>query len=155
MADNDLSQSDRKRQERLSVLALSDEASLTAAFTMLGEDPPHQLVRGPETGLISLRGRIGGGGSAFNFGDCTVTRATVKLHDGSVGTSLILGRSREKARLIALIDALAQDPVRAGVIDKTITEPLTQQFEARETKRKEEVQATKVDFFTLVRGEDE
>ena len=112
------------------------------------------MLRGPETGLVTLRGRIGGGGAPFNFGEATVTRATVRLPDGAVGHSYALGRDREKARLAAIADALWQDPARRAEIESKILAPLRAAAAEADDKRRAETAATKVDFFTLVRGED-
>jgi phosphonate C-P lyase system protein PhnG len=93
-------------------------------WARLGIDPACEMVRGPETGLVALRGRIGGGGAPFNFGEATVTRATVRLENGAVGHSVALGRDRRKAKLIAILDALAQDPEMETKIDAEIVRPL-------------------------------
>lgn len=142
------------RQERLSALALADGAELAALWQGLGIDPACEVVRGPETGLVALRGRIGGGGAAFNFGEATVTRATIRLENGAIGHAMTLGRDRRKAKLIAILDALAQDPEMESKIEAGIVEPLRAALAARDATRRSETAATKVDFFTMVRGED-
>lgn len=124
---------------------LCDEASLPGDA---------QLLRGPETGLVTVRGRIGGGGAPFNFGEATVTRATVRLTTGEVGHSYALGRDREKARLSAIADALWQDPVRRAEIEEKIIAPLRVAQGEADSRKRAETAATRVDFFTLVRGED-
>lgn len=104
--------------------------------------------------MVMLRGRIGGGGAPFNLGEATVTRATVKLDSGEVGHSVILGRNLEKARIVAHLDALAQ---RADWLARIEAEFVVPAFEAKaseRTRRAEETEATRVDFFTMVRGED-
>jgi alpha-D-ribose 1-methylphosphonate 5-triphosphate synthase subunit PhnG len=142
------------RQERLSALASASGAKLLELWARLGIDPACEMVRGPETGLVALRGRIGGGGAPFNFGEATVTRATVRLENGAVGHSVALGRDRRKAKLIAILDALAQDPEMETKIDAEIVRPLKGSLATRDKKRRAETAATKVDFFTMVRGED-
>jgi len=142
------------RQERLSTLASASGAELMELWGRLGIDPACEMVRGPETGLVALRGRIGGGGAPFNFGEATVTRATVRLENGAVGHSVALGRDRRKAKLIAILDALAQNPDLEPKIDAEIVRPLKAASAARDDKRRAETAATKVDFFTMVRGED-
>lgn len=112
------------------------------------------MLRGPETGLVSVRGRIGGGGAPFNFGEATVTRATVRLPSGEIGHAYALGRDKEKARLSAIADAVWQNPARRAEVEDKILGPLrAAQVEADATRRAETA-ATKVDFFTMVRGED-
>jgi len=153
-----LCESDRmdkaNRRHRMAVLANADGRELRRLWGMLGVDPVCTFVRGPETGLVALRGRIGGGGSPFNFGEATATRATVRLSDGTVGHAMMLGRDKTKVRLAAIIDALAQNPELAAEIDNRLIGPLrTRQLE--EDKRMQaETAATRVNFFTLVRGED-
>lgn len=145
---------DTVRQARLSTLACADGALLMELWGRLEVDPACEMVRGPETGLIALRGRIGGGGAPFNFGEATVTRATVRLENGAVGHSIALGRDRRKAKLIAILDALAQDLDLESKIDTEIVAPLKASLAARDAERRDETAATKVDFFTMVRGED-
>jgi alpha-D-ribose 1-methylphosphonate 5-triphosphate synthase subunit PhnG len=111
-------------------------------------------VRGPETGLVTLRGRIGGGGAPFNVGEATVTRATVRLSSGEVGHSYALGRDKEKARLAAIADAAWQNPAHRATVEAKIVTPLRQAAQSADTRRRAETAATKVDFFTMVRGED-
>ena len=142
------------RQKRLSALASADGRDILALWEKLGIDPACEMVRGPETGLIALRGRIGGGGAPFNFGEATATRATVRLENGAIGHSLTLGRDRLKAKLIAILDALAQDAAMESKIDEKIVRPLQASLAERDSKRRSATAATKVDFFTMVRGDD-
>lgn len=142
------------RAERMSVLASSNLADLAGYWSKLGLDPEFIMLRPPQTGLIGLRGRIGGGGDAFNFGEATVTRASVKLSSGEVGHAYSLGRDQTKAKLSAIIDALSHNPIIAEKIDTKVIAPLRQKTEERDALRACQTAATKVDFFTLVRGED-
>ncbi|MBZ0164077.1 MAG: phosphonate C-P lyase system protein PhnG [Notoacmeibacter sp.] len=142
------------RQRRMAVLARADSAAIARCWTALGIDPTFTMLRGPETGLVTLRGRVGGGGSPFNFGEATVTRATVRLESGAIGHSWALGRDQDKARLAAIIDALAQDTEMAGRIDEAVIRPLASAQDTDDRSRVAETAATRVDFFTMVRGED-
>lgn len=139
----------------MSVLAMASIDKLADCWRDLNLDPAFTLVRPPQTGIVGLRGRIGGGGDAFNFGEATITRATVKLECGAVGHSYALGRDHTKAKLAAIIDALCADEEHATLIDAAIIEPLRADIAARDTRRAAETAATKVDFFTMVRGDDE
>lgn len=143
------------RRARMAVLADADSIALMECWKKLGLDPEFAMVRGPETGLIALRGRIGGGGDPFNFGEATVTRATVRLANGAIGHAMALGRDAVKAKLSAVIDALSEDLDCRARIDETIIAPLAEKAASRDRTRAAETEATKVDFFTLVRGEDE
>lgn len=147
----------RDQAERKAVMATLAQASgddIARLWNEAGLTSEAELLRGPETGLVTVRGRIGGGGAPFNVGEATVTRATVRLPSGQVGHSYTLGRDRKKAKLAAIADALWQDPAQRQTVETALVAPLrAAQGEARE-KRRAETAATKVDFFTMVRGED-
>lgn len=142
------------RRDRMAVLARADGKRLRSLWSGLSLDPAFEMIRGPETGIATVRGRISGDGAPFNFGDVTVTRASVRLADGAVGHAYRLGRDQGAARLCAVIDALTQDDQAAHSIDTALVHPLRQAQQDRDTRRQAETAATKVDFFTLVRGED-
>ena len=114
----------------------------------------HRFIRPAETGMVMVRGRMGGSGAPFNLGEMTVTRCVVQLADGRHGHSYVAGRSKIQAELAALADAHLQGERQAHWL-ATLVEPLRQQQEAQRAARETESAATKVDFVTLVRGEDE
>lgn len=142
------------RQERSAVLATAPAADLLRHWQALGLDPDFRFVRGPEIGLVSLRGRIGGGGAPFPFGDATATRATVRLDDGRVGHAMTLGRDSQRATIAAVIDALCQDAGERNRVHEQLIAPLQEAIRKRDDTRAAETAATRVDFFTMVRGED-
>lgn len=147
----------REQAERKAVMAtLAHAAADEIARLWDGSGLPSdaELLRGPETGLVTVRGRIGGGGAPFNVGEATVTRATVRLPSGQVGHSYSLGRDKKKARLAAIADALWQDPAQREAVESKLVAPLRAALDAAREKRRVETAATKVDFFTMVRGED-
>lgn len=142
------------RKAAMAALTLAPADELKRLFAAAGIPAEAQMLRGPETGLVTVRGRIGGGGAPFNFGEATVTRATVRLPSGEVGHAYALGRDKEKARLSAIADAVWQDPARRADVEARIIEPLRAVIAEADDKRRAETAATKVDFFTMVRGED-
>ncbi len=145
-------QNTEPRQEALGVLANAAMSDLSAAWASWENRPEVQTIRGPETGLIMLRGRTGGGGAPFNLGEATVSRASVRIDSGEIGHGYCLGRDLEKAQLIAIIDALYQrEPEN---IDFAILRPLRDIAWVADKQQREETAATKVEFFTMVRGED-
>ncbi|RAI03985.1 phosphonate C-P lyase system protein PhnG [Acuticoccus sediminis] len=141
------------RQSILRSLALAEPAELAAVLQRVAPEAPHTVVRGPETGLVMVRGRIGGGGAPFNAGEATVSRCVVRLASGEVGFGHVMGRDGTRARQVALLDALAQTPAHATAVAKAAV-TLERDRLAREAGRAREVAATRVDFFTMVRGED-
>lgn len=142
------------RQASMAVLAQASTEELETFWGQWPEQPEFEILRGPETGLVMLRGRMGGGGASFNVGEATVTRATVRLADGSVGHSYALGRDKVKARLAALFDALWLDEGRRDAVERKVLDALRSRMEQADAKMHGEAAATKVDFFTMVRGDN-
>ncbi|WP_411034897.1 phosphonate C-P lyase system protein PhnG [Shinella sp. BYT-45] len=142
-----------ERQRAMGLLAKASRAELQAAFDALADKPAVQPVRGPETGLVMVRGRIGGGGAPFNLGEATVSRASVRLEDGTVGHGQALGTDGAKARLAAIFDALFQQPARKGEVEALLGAIATR-VAAEDAAKARQTAATRVDFFTMVRGED-
>jgi alpha-D-ribose 1-methylphosphonate 5-triphosphate synthase subunit PhnG len=138
----------------MAVLADSAAAEIASRVEALGPLPAYDDMRAPENGLVMIRGRVGGDGAQFNLGEATVSRAVVRLASGEIGFGYVLGRDRGKARLIALCDALVQTKDYSAAVDSRIIAPLRTRLEAQRDLRARQVAATKVDFFTLVRGED-
>ena len=66
----------------------------------------------------------------------------------------MLGRDTGKARLAAIADALWQAPETQGRIEAEIVAAVEARLAVSATSKAARVAATKVDFFTLVRGED-
>jgi alpha-D-ribose 1-methylphosphonate 5-triphosphate synthase subunit PhnG len=145
---------DESRRALMSLLARASRDELRAGLSAGEPDPQYVEIRKPEVGLVMLRGRVGGKGAPFNLGEATVTRAAVRLATGETGFSYILGRDRERARLAALVDALWQCAGRRSAIERHVLTPIRARIEAEGAKSAAQAEATKVDFFTLVRGED-
>lgn len=143
---------DLGRKRALDVLAAASAKALAAHWDAFEPKPEHQRIRGPETGLVMIRGRAGGGGAPFNLGEATVSRASVRIVTGEVGHGYNLGRDQAKAETIAVIDALRQRD--AARIDAEIIQPLEALSASIDETRQAETAATRVDFFTMVRGDN-
>jgi alpha-D-ribose 1-methylphosphonate 5-triphosphate synthase subunit PhnG len=141
------------RKTWLSLLAKSPAADVASHWAALDMSPDHTVLRAPEFGGVMVRGRAGAVGAAFNLGEMTVTRASVKLADGTVGHGYVQGRSKDHALQAALVDALMQTKA-ARAVETALLAPLRMAMTARKAERAAKAAATKVDFFTLVRGED-
>ncbi len=140
------------RKAVLDVLAAAPAAALARLWADWAGKPDHSRLRGPETGLVMVRGRAGGGGAPFNLGEASVSRASVRIVTGEVGHGYCLGRDTDKAEAIAIIDALWQrEPQR---VQAEIIEPLQEIAKQADRKKRQEAAATKVDFFTMVRGDN-
>ncbi|MBV9462552.1 MAG: phosphonate C-P lyase system protein PhnG [Bradyrhizobium sp.] len=146
---------DSGQTQRRAAMAVLAHATADEIAGQLGAIslPAHENLREAENGLVMLRGRIGGDGAPFNLGEATVSRAAVRLASGEVGFGYTLGRDREKARMIALCDALVQSQEFADDIETQVIAPLRAAMLTRRSARAAEVAATRVDFYTMVRGE--
>ena len=111
--------------------------------------PGHTRLRGPETGLVMVRGRAGGDGAPFNLGEMTVTRCAVRLADGAVGHAYRAGRDARAAELSAVLDAALQDPARRDALLDGVIAPLAEAQEAARQTQARKAAATRVQFFTM------
>ncbi|WP_299599891.1 phosphonate C-P lyase system protein PhnG [uncultured Tateyamaria sp.] len=141
------------RKAWLSVLSKAPATDLANLWTKAGYDPAHEVLRAPEIGAVMVRGRAGAVGAPFNLGEMTVTRCSIRLASGEVGHGYVQGRDKNHATQAALADALMQT-VDAMDVDASIIAPLRKAAEQRRATRGAKAAATKVDFFTMVRGED-
>ncbi|MDO8884638.1 phosphonate C-P lyase system protein PhnG [Pseudotabrizicola sp.] len=140
----------RERQIWMSVIAKANPARLEELMPDL---PPLTCLRPPEVGAVMVQGRIGATGAPFNLGEMTVTRCSVRLSDGTVGHGYAQGRDKPHALRAAVLDALMQTD-QAAQVRTRILDVLTAKAELARALRAEKAAATKVDFFTMVRGED-
>lgn len=143
------------RRAAMAVLAQARADEITQGLKAVADPLRYVELRPAATGLVMVRGRIGGDGAAFNLGEATVTRAAVRLDSGEAGFSYLLGRDHEKARLAAVCDACWQSAARRDAVERHVLAPIRARLANERTVRREQAAATRVDFFTLVRGEDE
>src|ERR1700761_2739323 len=87
------------RRRWMAVLARAESAMIEAGLARCGTLPAYKCLRGPESGLVMVRGRIGGGGGPFNLGEMTVTRCSIRTEAGLVGHAYIAGRDEHRAEL--------------------------------------------------------
>lgn len=137
----------------MALLARAQASELSAMLSALAPVPAAEDLRPAEVGLVMLRGRTGGDGAPFNLGEATVARAAIRLAGGAIGVCTRLGRGVEAARQAAILDALWQDVDRRAAVEAALA-PIRVRIEAEARAVRAETAATKVDFFTLVRGED-
>lgn len=139
-----------ERRDWMGLLARAKPARLAALFP---ETPAHGLTRAPEIGTVMVQGRAGGTGAPFNLGEVTVTRCTLRLDDGRVGHAYVQGRDKAHATRAAAVDALMQGP-EAEALRREVLTPLAEDEAQARQALAEKAAATRVEFFTLVRGED-
>jgi len=133
----------------MGILARANAAEIARLLEALPPPPPHRRLRGPETGLVMVRGRAGGDGAAFNMGEMTVTRCTVRLDDGTVGHAYVTGRDLRQAELAALLDALMQCSSHRAALEDAVVTPLAAAQAAARDITARRAAATRVEFFTM------
>lgn len=154
------------RQRAARAFARASTADLAERWAAWPDPPVVEYLRGPESGLVMVQGRIGGSGDRFNLGEATVVRATALLRGGAlqaeaVGTSYVLGSDPDHAGLAALFDALLDDPGQRRLVLERVIEPLEGLQNENDVRSHAEARATTVNFFTVARessadaGEDE
>lgn len=151
---NEQTNETEERRSALSLLARADVDVLAAAWAAIPGKPTVEVLRQPEFGLVMARGRIGGGGGAFNLGEVTVTRAAIQLSSGETGYGHVLGRDRRRAHLVACFDALWQNPNHRSRVEETVIRLTARRTAETDATTNGKTAATRVNFFTMVRGED-
>lgn len=136
----------------MALLARAAARELSEPFARFWRDEHARELKPAEAGLVMLRGRAGGDGALFNLGEATVSRAVVELSTGERGYGHALGRDLDQARRIAVFDALWQREREA--VEDYVLAPIAARLDAERAKSAAQTAATRVEFFTLVRGED-
>jgi len=148
----------RDRQAWMSILAKADSKALADKIGQLQNLPPYSVIRPAESGSVMVRGRAGGMGSPFNLGEMSVTRCVVQLIGSEdvavIGHAYIAGRDKQHAERAALLDALLQTERWAATVKDAVIAPLASAATDAQRDRSGKVAATKVNFFTMVRGEN-
>jgi alpha-D-ribose 1-methylphosphonate 5-triphosphate synthase subunit PhnG len=137
------------RQIWMAILARASAAELRELLQDVAELPAFRVLRGPEAGLVMVRGRAGGGGAPFNLGEMSVTRCTVRDAEGQIGHAYISGRDAAQAELAARIDAALQSPERHDQLQAAVIATLAARQEAARAESARKAAATRVQFFTL------
>lgn len=151
---DDFRASNVSRQRWMGVLAKAPLSRLEEACQHLPQLPAYEWLRPPETGLVMVRGRIGGTGAKFNVGEVPVTRCALTVR-GLTGIAYVRGRSHRHAELAALMDALLQGPALRASVQTTVIEPLARAHAERRQIAERKAAATRVEFYTLARGESD
>ncbi|WP_208350457.1 phosphonate C-P lyase system protein PhnG [Pseudaestuariivita rosea] len=149
----DTAETKTERQKWMSLLAKAPSGRISTLLDGFMDRPDFTWLRPPEIGSVMVQGRAGATGSPFNLGEMTVTRCALKLTSGTVGHAYIQGRRKTDAEAAAIVDALMQTDA-ANNVSEQVLQPLQDEMTKTRTKRAGKAAATKVDFFTMVRGED-
>src|SRR6267154_857601 len=137
------------RRTAMALLAQARTPEIAQGLAAVADPLRYVELRPVATGLVMVRGRIGGDGAPFNLGEATVTRAAVRMDSGEVGFSYFLGRDHDKARLAAVCDALWQSHSCRDAIERHVLAPIRTRLARVRAEKREQAAATRVDFFTL------
>lgn len=137
------------RRRWMSVLARARAEEIERLLASHSPLPTHARLRGPETGLVMVRGRAGGTGAPFNLGEMTVTRCTVRNAEGRIGHAYVAGRDLRLAELAAAVDAAMQAPEHAPALEEAVIAPLAAAQQAARDAKARRAAATRVEFFTM------
>jgi alpha-D-ribose 1-methylphosphonate 5-triphosphate synthase subunit PhnG len=149
----DMIQENAPRQRWLGLMAKAPKGRVATLLDETVKRPAFTWLRAPEVGSTMVRARAGATGSPFNLGEITVTRCALTLATGEVGHAYIQGRSKTDAQAVAVVDALMQTAA-AKTLQTQVLDVLDAEQTAKRDARAAKAAATKVDFFTMVRGED-
>lgn len=142
------------RKDWMGILSRTRTDRLESIFAEVGPKLAFEHLRPPEVGMAMVRARAEARGTQFNLGEMTVTRCSIRLEDGSVGHGYVAGRDKRHAELAAVLDALLQNPDHGSTLHQTIIAPLARELARSKAERASKTAATKVNFFTMVRGQD-
>lgn len=141
------------RKDWMGLMAKAPQGRIGSLLAAAVTPPDFTWLRAPEIGSVMVRGRTGGTGAPFNLGEITVTRCTLRIASGAVGHAYIQGRRKADAEAAALVDALMQTDA-AAILRAQVLDPLAQEQTTARQTRAAKAAATKVEFFTMTRGED-
>ncbi|CAG9171440.1 phosphonate C-P lyase system protein PhnG [Cupriavidus respiraculi] len=148
----------------LRLLALAEPDALAGAYARLAglaPLPAYRLLRKPESGMAMVRGRAGGTGARFNLGEITVSRCAVVLEaapgtqDGATaGVAYVQGRDCRHVEHAAVLDALLQRPEWHQRVQEIVLAPIARRLADRAAQEAAIAAQTRVEFFTMARGDD-
>lgn len=141
------------RQNWLGIMAKAPKGRVANLLDATVVRPAFTWLRAPEVGSTMVQARTGATGAPFNLGEVSVTRCALTLATGEVGHAYIQGRSKADAEAVAVVDALMQTAA-AQMLQTAVLDVLDAEQTAKREARAAKAAATKVDFFTMVRGED-
>ncbi|MBL4692020.1 MAG: phosphonate C-P lyase system protein PhnG [Magnetovibrio sp.] len=143
-----------QRQNWMSLLARGDVEHFERTWSGIDLKPDYDVLRAADTGMVMVRGRAGGDGQRFNLGEMTVTRCSVRMRNGIIGHAYLAGRNKRQATLAAIFDAMLQAPGCLDTFKASLLDPIQDALAKKQSNTDRKVASTRVNFFTMVRGDD-
>lgn len=153
MTTHTLSPKDQQRRAALDLLSKSTTEAIREKWEPLNLAPQYVILKQPEIGMVMVQSKAAGRSPEFNLGEMTVTRTVIQLESQEIGYGYTQGRDKSRAELIALIDACLQVSAHKTTIEAEVLAPLEEALNLRNAEHAQRVERTKVNFFTMVRGE--
>lgn len=141
------------REAWIGLLGSADPADLEAGLEGLEGGCEYARITGPENGMLMVQAKADGSGSRFNLGEMTVSKCVLEVKGKFMGSGWVMGSDLRHAELAALFDGLLQDPALHDRLMTTLIPRLKEKERARRDRLLKDAADTKVDFFTLKRGE--
>lgn len=141
------------RETWIGLLGCADPADLESALKELNMGSDYALITGPETGMLMVQAKADGSNSRFNLGELTVSKCILEIKGKYIGTGWVMGSNHRHAELAALFDGLLQDPAHHDRLMETLMPRLEEKQRIKTKALIKEASDTKVEFFTLKRGE--
>ena len=145
--------SDATALRQMCLQVLAHQAPQLGAYQNELNQTEYEWIRRPEVGMVMVHGRTEASGTPFAVGETTVSRCVLRLASGETGFGYVLGRDKLQAELIALADAHLQTEQQDYWMAHMM-EPLAQQWKQAQAEHSANVADSRVEFFTMVRGED-
>jgi len=143
----------KQRQEWIALLAKADPFLLKKAEKQLGKGIEYAYITKPETGMIMVRARADNKKSGFCLGEISVTKCILKIEKKIMGYAMVMGSDHDHAKNAALFDGLLQIPEYSSKLMQTLIPELKKISRNEKKKQAKQNQDTKVEFFTMKRGE--
>ena len=153
LSENIVWPSDAIALRQMCLQVLAHQAPKLSAYQAELQQTDYEWIRRPEVGMVMVHGRTEGSGTPFAMGETTVSRCVLRLNSGETGFGYVLGRNKLQAELIALADAHLQTEQQAQWLEHMM-KPLAQAWKQAQAEHSAKVASSRVDFFTMVRGED-
>jgi alpha-D-ribose 1-methylphosphonate 5-triphosphate synthase subunit PhnG len=141
------------RETWIGLLGSADCTDLESAVEKFNPAAAYDYIVKPETGMLMVQAKADGSNARFNLGEITVSKCILKVNGQYLGAGWTMGSDLRHAELAALFDGLLQDPEYHQAINETLIPLLREKQKARNDRLLKDAADTKVDFFTLKRGE--
>ncbi len=144
---------DTDRQRWMALLASASVKDLETEKGKLRSDIDWHFILKPEVGLLMVQSKADGSHPGFNLGEMSVTKCVIEVQDQYLGYAMVSGSNPMHAELAALFDGFLQHPEFRDDLKDNLIARLVQKQKERDRVLEQEAADTRVEFFTLKRGE--